>query len=84
VWLSCNASNTGRLFSFPRENAESQQQRRGEGGVLDALQRTPHLSVRRISIMAGAAATEGKFRKPTAFVRNSSREYTFYQKMTNP
>jgi len=43
--------------SFPRENADREQQRRAEGDDLNAVQRSPSTSARRISRMTGVAQT---------------------------
>lgn len=44
--------------SFPRENADREQQRRAEDDGLNAVQRSPSISARRISRMTGVAQTQ--------------------------
>ena len=44
--------------SFPRENADREQQRRAEDDGLNAVQRSPSISARRISRITGVAQTQ--------------------------
>lgn len=44
--------------SFPRENPDREQQRCAEGDGLDAVERSPSISARRISRMTGVEQTQ--------------------------
>jgi hypothetical protein len=53
----CVQDFEGDRFS-PRGNAEREQQRCGEAGVLDTVQRNPQSGVRRMSMMTGVALAQ--------------------------